>query len=102
MIIEKILDKIYKKICIFCRMSPLCRVSSTSHSAKTYAVNCLVLVCRVSAFTECSALGKKFFAECFSLPSVWYSAKEEFTVCFSLPSAALGKGLDTRQRPRLR
>jgi hypothetical protein len=45
----------------------------------------------VSTFAECSTLGKKFFAECFSLPSVWHSAKEEFTVCFSLPSAALGK-----------
>jgi hypothetical protein len=69
-------------------------VSSTRHSAKTHAVNCLfvlTLVCRVSAFAECSTLGKKFFAECFSLPSVWHSAKEEFTVCFPLLSAALGK-----------
>jgi hypothetical protein len=55
------------------------------------AVNCVALVCRVSSFAECPTLGKVFFAECFSLPSVWCSAKGEFTVCFSLPSVALGK-----------
>jgi hypothetical protein len=88
MTIEKFLDKIKKKICIFCR------VSSTRHSAKTNNVNCryvLALVCRVSIFAECSTLDKKFFAECFSLPSIWHSAKEEFTVCFPLLSATLGK-----------
>jgi hypothetical protein len=43
------------------------------------------------SFAECLTLGKVFFAECFSLPSVWRSAKGDFTVCFSLPSVALGK-----------
>jgi hypothetical protein len=48
---------------------PLCRVSSSRHSAKNDAVNCVVLVCRVFSFAECPTLGKVFFAECFSLPS---------------------------------
>jgi hypothetical protein len=98
MTIEKILDKIEKKICIFCECldralgkTPLCRVSSTRHSAKNDAVNCVALVCRVSSFAEWPTLGKIFFAECFSLPSAWHSAKREFIVCFSLPSVALGK-----------
>jgi hypothetical protein len=72
------------------------------HSAKLLFAECLRLGTRQRltlliastpwrSFAECSRLGKKIFAECFSLPSVWRSAKEEFTVCFPLPSTALGK-----------
>jgi hypothetical protein len=69
----------------------LCRVPVVWHSAKIDAVNYVALVSRVSSFAERPTLGKECFAECFSLPSVWRSAKVVFTVCFSLPSVALGK-----------
>jgi hypothetical protein len=69
----------------------LCRVPVTWHSAKNDAVNCVALVCRVSSFAERPTLGKEYFAECFSLPSAWRSAKDAFTMCFSLPSVTLGK-----------
>jgi hypothetical protein len=69
-------------------------VSWTRHSANNHGVTYryfLAPVCRVSSFAECTALGKMFFAECFPLPSVRHSVKDEFTVCLYLPSAALGK-----------
>jgi hypothetical protein len=69
------------------------------HSAKLLFAECLRLGTRQRMtpliawryFAECRTLGKIFFAECFSLPSAWHSAKVVFTMCFYLPSVALGK-----------
>ena len=44
----------------------------------------------MNLFAECPALGKYFFAEGFSVPSVWHTANQLFAKCFCLPSVALG------------
>jgi hypothetical protein len=51
----------------------------------------LAALCRESLFAECLAVGKDFFVECISLPSVLLSVNVLVTESRSLPSAALGK-----------
>jgi hypothetical protein len=51
----------------------------------------LTALCRALPFTECSTLGKDFFAECISMPRVLLSVNEIATKSRTLPSAALGK-----------
>jgi hypothetical protein len=58
-----------------------------------------------ATFDECLPLGKRVFAESFSVPSVLHSVNQLVTESRTLPSAALGKGCfadcprkSTRQR----
>jgi hypothetical protein len=68
--------------------------ANSRRSAKITAVSyrrLLTTLCREPLFAECLALGKNFFIECISVPSVMLSVNALVTKSRSLSSAALGK-----------